>query len=182
MSSDPAPTPVAIGDMSLPHGSRAGIVIVLILALAGVVVQGFAVKMAFDVDLKPTPEMKATELAALAAFMVGFIMACGLPFTAVAGIITLVGACRRTDLRGAYRGLLAMVIVVEILLVGLLVTAIERTHEQAVALDQQRAATTATDPATTSDAPPTGPTDPAAPADPAEQADTNAPTGGTDAP
>ena len=147
MTSDLAPD--ATSESTLPHGNRGGIVIALILALAGVAVQGFAVKMAFDVDLKPTPEMKATELAALAAFMVGFIMACGLPFTVVAGIITLVGACRRTDLRGAYRGLLAMVIVVELLLVGMLLMAIGRTHEQAVALDEQRTTATPAEPAAT---------------------------------
>ena len=151
MTSDPTPDPAVdtASESTLPHGNRGSIVVALILALAGVAVQGFAVKMAFDVDLKPTPEMKATELAALAAFMTGFIMACGLPFSAVAGIITLVGACQRTDLRAAYRGLLAMVIVVELLLVGMLVMAIGRTHEQAVALDQQRATATPAEPEAT---------------------------------
>ncbi len=147
MTSDPAP--VATLGSTLPHGNRAGVVIALILALAGVAVQGFAVKMAFDVDLKPDPDMKATELAALSALVVGFYMACGLPFTVVSGIIALVGACRRTDLRGAYRGLLAMVIVVELLLFGMLLTEIGRTHEQAVALDEQRATATPAEPAAT---------------------------------
>ena len=152
MSSDPTPDPAVdtTSESILPHGNRGGIVITLVLALAGVAIQGFAVKAAFDVDLTPTPAVKATEIAALAAFKAGFIMACGLPFSAVAGIVALVGACRRTDLRGANRGVLAMVIVVELLLVGMLVMAIGRTHEQAVALDQQGATTTApTEPAET---------------------------------
>ncbi len=137
-------TESTITDPSSPRrGSRAAILIALILALLGFAIQAFALKMAYDIDLSPTPQASGNELADLAILVVVVVMLGGVPFTFVGLIIALVGACRRTDLRAAYGGVLAMVFAVQIGVVVMMFLAARDAHRQGAALDADSSKTPA---------------------------------------
>ena len=121
------------------RGSRLAIVVALVFAVAGIAIQAFAVKMAHDIDLKPDEQISGRELADIGTVMVIFIMACGFPFTTIAGIMAIVGTCRRTDLRRAHGGVLGMIIAVEIALIAMMAISLSDVHAQATELDGRKA-------------------------------------------